>query len=393
MQKTFADQNHSRTKPAQITYIANARLPTEKAHGVQIAKMCEAFARVGINLSLWLPRRFQVNPRLRSQDIFGYYSVQPIFAVEYLANLDTLRKPFPGKGLNTLAYIIQDASFALFAAWKARGTKGLLYTRSKLVAALRRAAVFEAHDPARETVLDRRVAVRSRSVVAITRSIEMSWRRLGARTLYAPDGVSEEFFQKLNRTRARQMLGLPLNGNIALYAGNFYPWKGGETLIAAAKLTRDVDIYLVGGSPVEKDGAPIRELARGAANVKFIDHQPYRLMPIWLRSADVLILPNTGKMRKGSEDTSPLKLFEYMASGRPILASRVPAVLEILGKKEATFFSPDDPQDLARQLAALLREKKTATVKARLARGKARRYTWEARATTLIRALTSGNAT
>ena len=74
----------------RLVYIANARLPTEKAHGYQISKMCEAFALNGAEVVLLHPYRHQADPQLVGRTVFDYYGIKPIFQVKTLKNLDVV---------------------------------------------------------------------------------------------------------------------------------------------------------------------------------------------------------------------------------------------------------------------------------------------------------------
>ena len=69
-------------------YIQNARIPTEKAHGYQIVKMCEAWGRAGHKVSLWLPRRRQPTAEMALTSVYDAYGVERSFDVRILANVD-----------------------------------------------------------------------------------------------------------------------------------------------------------------------------------------------------------------------------------------------------------------------------------------------------------------
>ena len=62
----------------KIIYLANVRLPTEKAHGIQIVKMCEAFAGLGLEVELVVPNRLNSI----QDDIFDYYGVKKNFVLK-----------------------------------------------------------------------------------------------------------------------------------------------------------------------------------------------------------------------------------------------------------------------------------------------------------------------
>ena len=103
-------------------------------------------------------------------------------------------------------------------------------------------------------------------------------------------------------------------------------------------------------------------------------------IPIWLKAADILVLPNSALEKIGAVYTSPLKLFEYMASGTPIVASAVPALAEVLGKSEAVFFEPDNANALAEVLKNSLANFPWLEVRASAALKKVQQFTWTKRA-------------
>ncbi len=93
----------------RILYIANIRLPTEKAHGVQIAKMCEAFVLQGVEVELVVPtRRTHI-----TENPFAYYGVKKVFSIKRIFTFDWV-------AYGRFGFLVQTASFALSAAWHAR---------------------------------------------------------------------------------------------------------------------------------------------------------------------------------------------------------------------------------------------------------------------------------
>src|SRR6478736_5192171 len=75
----------------RVLFVANARLPTEKAHGHAIVKMCEAYARIGLEVELWYPRRRQPIPRAQETTMFRYYRVPEVFRARAMPNVDVVR--------------------------------------------------------------------------------------------------------------------------------------------------------------------------------------------------------------------------------------------------------------------------------------------------------------
>ena len=101
----------------KLLYIANIRLPTEKAHGLQIMQNCEAFADAGAEVTLWIARRFNT-PELRGiTDVWAHYGVKRNFGLRRLPCIDLLPL-VPGKArrLAQVVFQIEVWTFAL-AGW------------------------------------------------------------------------------------------------------------------------------------------------------------------------------------------------------------------------------------------------------------------------------------
>jgi glycosyltransferase involved in cell wall biosynthesis len=78
-------------------------------------------------------------------------------------------------------------------------------------------------------------------------------------------------------------------------------------------------------------------------------------------------------------DTSPLKIFEYMAAERPIISADLPPIRDVLDESTAYFFRPGDSADLARVIRHVMDNRAEAQQKAKAARAKVAHYTWEER--------------
>jgi len=358
-----------------ISYIANVRIPTEKAHGIQIVKMCEAFIQNGHHVELIIPDRQHSNT-LKIKNLFAYYQLRSKFPITLTTHLDAYRLNFLGFNHTIVAYYLQNLSFCLKAKKHVKPTD-LIYTRSLLFTFLADSnlpLIYEAHDPASINPFNRIVARKVRYVVCITKSIQNSWNNLGADTIYSPDGVGEEFFTSVTKSQARQQLNLPNDQKIILYTGSYHPWKGTQTLLDSSKIPSNLHFYFIGSQAPQID----------QSNLHIFGHQPYAQISLWLKAADVLVIPNSAKYKKGKIDTSPLKLFEYMASGTPIIASKVPAIEEIVSNQEVTFFRPDDPIDLATKIKHVFANYPHTKQKARQAKTLAKKFTWSKRAEKII---------
>ena len=74
----------------KVVYIANMRLPTEKAHGYQIFQMCQAFVKQGCSLELIVPYRKNEKELSEIQDVFTYYNIKENFFIKKVFAIDTI---------------------------------------------------------------------------------------------------------------------------------------------------------------------------------------------------------------------------------------------------------------------------------------------------------------
>lgn len=193
-------------------------------------------------------------------------------------------------------------------------------------------------------------------MVVITQKIKELFIKKGIspnKILVAPDGVDIEMFDvRCSTFEARERLGLPRDGKIVLYAGHLYKWKGVQTLAEASQyLPGNTETYFVGGTREDIKKFKIRN---SKLKINVVGDKPHYEIPYWLKAADVLVLPNSGKEDISRVWTSPLKMFEYMASKRPIVASNLPSIQEILNGRNAVLVEPDSPEKLAAGIKEIL---------------------------------------
>ena len=164
------------------------------------------------------------------------------------------------------------------------------------------------------------------------------------------------------------------------YLGNFHPWKGVEILVRAVALAPGVSCCLVGGESEPRARIAALAAALGVSDrVHLVGQVPPPERWQYLADASVCVLPLT-RSAFGTSFTSPLKLFEYMAAGRPIVASDLPALREVLRDGDnALLVAPEDPAALAAALQRLRGDRPLAARLADRAARDAHGYTWDAR--------------
>lgn len=372
----------------KIIYIANIRFPTERAHGLQVAYMCRYFADLGIELELWVPAR---RNHLKA-DPFSYYGLKENFAVRRFWCLDLLfLSPFIPK----IFFHLATKTFARSVYFALKKTHyDVIYSRDWLMARellSRDLPVFwEVHTlPEKFSEADWQILQKSAGLIAISRSLKNQLVLHGIpedKVIVAPDGVDLEPFANLpSQIEARKELGLPLDRKIIMYTGHLYEWKGASTLLCTAAFEgfRDrVVLVFIGG--MEKDVRKFRRKSGIGPNVLILGHKPHAEIPRYLRAADILVLPNSGTTEISRRHTSPLKLFEYLASGKPIIASDLPSLREILDENSAIFFVADDSESLRDAILKALHNPELCAKMTRHNWDKVQEFTWDKRAKRIL---------
>jgi glycosyltransferase involved in cell wall biosynthesis len=192
---------------------------------------------------------------------------------------------------------------------------------------------------------------------------------------------------RLDKTAARRRLGLPLDRNLAVYTGKVHVGSGEiEFLIEAAQLLGDeAYVVIVGGR--EDHVQKLREQVANhqIQNIIF----PGFVAPVdvfhWQMAADVLLTYYPSDLALNKYRASPGKLFEYMASRRPIVTADYPALREALSPQAALFVPKDDVQALVRGIRMVLRDEVLAHNLAEQAYADVQDFGWERRAERIIR--------
>jgi glycosyltransferase involved in cell wall biosynthesis len=413
-----------------VLYLADIRLPLERANGIQTMETCHALARRGHDVRL-LVRPDTTSP---ARDPFAFYDLPP------LANFTIVRVgvrgPAPFRRVHYLTGAIAEALLARHRRDGGRWRADVIFTRDLGVASMilrwprsrRPPLIYESHGYApvvtgllpemlsnaprasrakgrRLTAREKRVWEHADGYVTITSALAQELeRRLGPRAGVnvdvIPDGARVDPARRFEWDGPPPLgsgasAGTGGRGPLVTYAGHLYPWKGVETLLGALAAAPGLRGRVIGGHPSEPDLGRLRQFAANLGlgeRVEFTGMKAPGEVPALLREADLLVLPNRATSVSANY-TSPLKLFEYLAAGRPIVASDLPALREILRDREnAWLVPPDDTGALAAALETLARDKGLAVRLAKAAFDSAGAYSWDARAERLEQTLARATA-
>ncbi|MGE3176454.1 MAG: glycosyltransferase family 4 protein [Vicinamibacterales bacterium] len=177
--------------------------------------------------------------------------------------------------------------------------------------------------------------------------------------------------------RIRQAHGLGPDTPLVLYTGTFEAYQGLDLLFAAmAQVARerpDARLLLAGGKPAQVEAARADARAAGIASVTvFAGERPADEIPAYLRACQVLVSPRS----RGTN--TPLKIYQYLRSGRPIVATRLLTHTQVLSDETAVLTEPT-PEAFARGILATLADPTQAEAVGRRARELAEtKYSYEA---------------
>ena len=382
-----------------ILCLADVRFPLGRANGTQTMETCAALAARGNDVHLLV----RPDTRVPARDPLAYYGLPPN------PRLRIERTPvFGPPGARRAAYLAGALARLLERRWDVVFTRdlGVADVALRCPARMRPPIVYESHGVAAVAAATRSEIVsggRSAGpfkVGRLWRRERRVWRAAGGyaattgvlaadlrqrfgsrpRVAVVPNGV------RLRPGRAYADAGRSGTPTVA-YAGHFYPWKGAGVLVEAlASLPRARGLF-IGGRPGESDAARLRALARSRGlreRVTFTGPVPPAGVAALLAGADVLALPTVATPH--ARHTSPLKLFEYMAAGRPIVASDLLPLREIVEHGRTAFLvAPGDPEALAAGVRSVLEDRPHAARMARAAFERAADYSWERRAERLGR--------
>lgn len=375
-------------KKQNLYLIFHGRFPSEKAASLFAAKSCEAFADNNINVNIIVPKRSDTI----KTDPYEYYNLRKNFNIVYLPTINVFKIPFLKSFAFHISFIAFSAACLVFLLIKAKKSD-LIYSNETLPLFFAffffNRIIFEMHVfPEKKLRFYKFLFSRVYKFVSISKWQAEETRRKfkigGENIICEPSAVDvDEFNIKISREEAREKLGLPADKKIILYTGHLYGWKGVDTLAEAADyLHHDTLVVFVGGT--DFDIGRFEEKYGYNKKIMIAGFKLHKEMPLWLNAADIFVLPNTAKENISKFYTSPMKLFEYMSSCKPIVASDLPSIREILNERNSVLVEPDNSEELAKGIKKILQNRQLGDKISNQAFSDAREYTWDKRAKRII---------
>ena len=373
-----------------ITYLSNLRIPSEMANSVQIMKMCESMSDLGTNVNLIKPKRAsQLDNQF--EDLFDYYDIEKKFEITDLNYFDMNKyeKKIPNYFYRRINYINSWIWERYLISYYLRNHKNtVVFMRNTLHFAINLIktknipSIIEFHNlpPQRHMKKYRNLFKYSTNIypIALTKGLaEDISSEIGVdidNILVAPGAVDISKF-KTTYSELKNDNKLTIT-----YVGSLIKNRGVDLLLEAALKMPDYCIKIIGGVGDELINAQNYLKENNINNVNLLGHKSQKEIYNFYNNSDILILPMSGRENHTQKYASPNKLFEYMATGKPIIAANLPSVREILIDGEnSLLFEPDNALDLVRKIKILSDDKMLKIKLGKNSREKAESFTWSNR--------------
>ena len=399
----------------RLVYVGGFDFPTTQARGIQTVHTAHALARAGWGVRLLAQR--PAGLEVSTADALAGYGLEPHPRLRIVplpvARVDSLEWLEIHKRLAVTNWSYALACVADVLRLRMRPTAivtrdpRLTWTFLRTRPLHRRPVVYEVHEifstRARENQsLD---PAEIRGVADRTRALEAGVFEQ-ADLLLPLTQACAEILQEAYRVPPEKIAVVPdattppvgllpardAGSRTVVYAGQLYPWKGVDTLLRAMALLPEARLVVLGGrgSPDDPDLVACRQVVCDLGisdRVDFRGFVPHGEVRATIAGAGAAVLPLPDNLM-ARYFTSPLKLFDYMAAGVPIVASDLPTVREVLADGDnALLVAPGDPDGLAAAIRRLLVNPGLADRLRRTAFDQVNAYTWDARAARILEAL------
>jgi len=371
----------------RLAYLSFGKFPSVTAHSVHIVNMCQALSEIGWDVTLI------ADIREDREKIISHYGIKTPFKLVSVP-------------LKNIRFLGRMWALKKISSYLRRETFDVLYTRDifngRLAASTNLPFYFELHELPTNRI--RRGLLKSllkspglNKFVFISNKMELlfqeEYRHQLPSSCVAHDGVDlVNFHVDVPKTELREELGFSPSGFIAGYTGSLFPGRGVEVILDMAQKRPETTFVIVGGEGRFFDELRTSRKISSLNNLILTGYVPYRSIPKYLAAFDVLLMPYQKHVlhRQVKHDTvkymSPLKMFEYMASGRPIVSSSLPVLKEVLKDQyNALLVTPDNIVAWDEALNKIMTNPGLAESLAKHALEDVRRYTWKARALNIMR--------
>jgi glycosyltransferase involved in cell wall biosynthesis len=368
-----------KTSIKRIIYLSSGNIPSLAANSMQVMKMSQSLSRFVSSFELVTVRKKFPFAKNKQDDYWSLYGISSPFSITQLPIF-----------LNSKYHLA-----SVLYAWLKR--PDFVFTRSFFIAGyamrLGLKVLVEAHEPELSERMSQLLANKKTKkflvgIVTISTWLADFYQKKGVpkeKIIVLPDGVDlDQYKFKPSKKEARNSLNLNENARVVAYVGHLYENRGVEEIFTCASELPDILFMMVGG--YMQDVERRREEARllGIKNIIFVGFIPNSALPKYYSAADILLMPYSAKVHTASW-MSPLKMFEYMAANKPIIASDLEAIRGVLiHKKNAILVPSDNAKALVDEIENLYADPVFMEKIATQACFDVNKYSWDLRAQQII---------
>ena len=374
-------------KPSmKIICISTSVIPAVTAHSMQLMKVCHALGQLGHKAELIVPG----NAGEVWETLAEHYGLSQPFSIKYIKSRPTFKRyDFSLKAIQYAQRQKPDLIYtwllpaAVMALWADMPAVLELHDRITGIGAPWFFKQFLASKtPKRLAVItDALMKKLSRQFPKYEGNID---------TVLAPNGVELERYKHLPSTSdARKQLGLPDRLTV-VYSGGFYAGRGIELLHGLARQNPKIQFIWAGGTARSIEEWMQKLSTEGLENVRLTGFINNDKLPLYQAAGDILVMPFNTAIAGSSggnsaEICSPMKMFDYLASGRAIMASDLPVLHEVLNDGNAMLLPPEDLDAWQKALIRLAADQSLRRELGEQARKDAGGYTWLKRETEILK--------
>jgi glycosyltransferase involved in cell wall biosynthesis len=368
----------------RLAYITNASLTDGWAHSVQIANMCSSFAQAGAEVTLFVPYRKQFS----NNDIFDFYKLPRNFKVKFLPCIDLFfSNPSPFLyWLRFISFYISARVYVWFHKFD------VLYSRDLYSVVFFPSIVIEQHSfPSRVSFLHKFFLKRINKLVTLTSYIKQDYVRTGVKEdkiFVAQSAVDLSKFE--GEAKEINISGISAGDFVYGYIGTLKTMgmeKGVKIGLEVLKyLPLNFKFLIVGGEKPDIEYYVNIAKEYGVEDrAVFIGQVAYSDIYSYSQKCDVFIAPFPD-FKHYSYFMSPLKIFEYMASKKPIISTLLPTILEVLqNEKNSILVPPNDVQSVVNAIKYLSENPNISMKLAESAYNDVIEFTWDKRAEKILK--------
>lgn len=371
----------------KIVAISGSQIPSNVANSLQAMKAVHALAQLGHDVTLIVPMNGESNTK-EWKILSNYYGLQKEFEVEYLPG--TSRRLFFLSAVQRASQLKPDILYV----WPIQSAVlGMLKGMPVLL---------EVHDlPSgqvgphwfryfRDMKGKKRISVISRGLLdTLTEKFGAHFR--SADVIMAPNGVELERYESMpSPEEARKTLNLK-EAPTVVCSGHLYSGRGVDLFVELARQFEEQQVQFIWAGGKTEDVHTWQEKTKDISNLTFTGFIPNSALPLYQAAADVLLMPYSREigissgMGNSAQVSSPMKMFEYLASGRAIIASDIAVFHEVLNEHNCVFCEPDQADKWKDALQSLLVDPKRREELGLRAKNDAQKYSWVQRARNILR--------